>query len=919
MYRLIRFKATNLCGFVSGLGKKTVDIDLSGVYNKDVVAVLGENGTGKSTFLSMIHPLHTPSDKRTKFIVEGKEGSITREYLGEDMTRIVTKALYTPKKDGHTAKLYFTVIKEGEDPIELNPSGNVTSYNEILYTYMGVNKDYVAFASYNDLVRGIVDMTDTERKLNVSSLIPNTKRFETTYNIINDKYRDLRNTIRNISSKITQLASKDELEERVKRLADGLSEARAERDKALKKSSKLEGQLKAITGGKSADELTRDSRSQYNEMLATYSSMMGAVNELKDLVLELGKYSSENLSDLLDVGDKLCDKIPALEVKYAKTVAEKELYETKRKNFVSQKNELETRLDELQASLFSLRTQDVKELQDIKAELEHKLKSMAYYDPNESKYDNLSFEYVNSLANNLSILFNMSQVLLEQYGDIYDTYFSNYNKFVEVFDRHDSVVVRANELQAEIDRIYTEIADKEQYRRLQYILEKRPSNCVDDNCPFIANALQWNTIKPELEHLQTEYQKKKEELAEVNKELNSWDLYRGFERDVSQINDFMERIGHDVYQYTDGKYAVDTIVRELAKGDPSKYNACQDYLKTVAAILSEKAMYNDIVNVQLPKVDAAIELAENSQQSKDRIVREMTRLNDKLVDLNDDAMYADMSIVIVDDVQKRTVQKLDKLKRLRSVIKIADTKSREFADQEKEYNKTAGAVEEIASIKNDIDSYKEIIRECDEKIKEFEPALDRTRYMLRQLGMLKLEEATENHRFMVVDIMRSIISPGKGIWKEAIDIYMSEINLIANQVLKNTFGGDLLLEPFELTDKSFFMPYVFNGNRGPDISFASSSQRATVATAISMAIISKMVDKYSTITLDEFDATLSPANKEIITEVLVNSMRLLGIGTAYVITHNPENYEKAAVDVGYIVFPGGKLSGKKNKDYVEVS
>ena len=115
------------------------------------------------------------------------------------------------------------------------------------------------------------------------------------------------------------------------------------------------------------------------------------------------------------------------------------------------------------------------------------------------------------------------------------------------------------------------------------------------------------------------------------------------------------------------------------------------------------------------------------------------------------------------------------------------------------------------------------------------------------------------------------------------------------------------------------MPYIFNGNRGPDISFASSSQRATVATAISMAIISKMVDKYSTITLDEFDATLSPANKEIITEVLVNSMRLLGIGTAYVITHNPENYEKAAVDVGYIVFPGGKLSGKKNKDYVEVS
>ena len=147
---------------------------------------------------------------------------------------------------------------------------------------------------------------------------------------------------------------------------------------------------------------------------------------------------------------------------------------------------------------------------------------------------------------------------------------------------------------------------------------------------------------------------------------------------------------------------------------------------------------------------------------------------------------------------------------------------------------------------------------------------------------------------------------------------MDKINVIANQVLRNTFDGELILEPFELTDKSFFMPYIFKGNRSPDISLASSSQRSTVATAISMAIISEMVDKYSTITLDEFDKTLSPTYKDIITEVLIKSMQTLGIGTAFVITHNPENYEKSAVDVGYIIFPGGKLSGKKHKDFIEI-
>lgn len=381
MYRLLRFKATNLCGFLSGLNKKTVDIDLTPVYDKDVIAVLGENGSGKSTFLSLIHPVHTPSDKRTKFIAEGKEGTIIREYVNVDGSRIVTKAIYTPKKDGHTAKLYFKVISPDGEENELNPSGNVSSYNELLYTYMGVNKDYVSFASYNDLVRGIVDMTDTERKLNVSSLIPNTSRFETAYNIINDKYRDLRTTIRNISQKIAQLSDKDELEARVVRLADAVAASRRERDRALKKAAKLEGQLKAMTGGKSADELSKQSKKKYDKVLEIYSSMMADIRTLKNLVYNLGKFDSKDLSELIRFANKLCEKIPDLEVKYAKAIAEDEQYRSSSASYQKQINELENDLTELQASLFSLRTQDADDLKQVRSDLQSRIKRMEYYDP----------------------------------------------------------------------------------------------------------------------------------------------------------------------------------------------------------------------------------------------------------------------------------------------------------------------------------------------------------------------------------------------------------------------------------------------------------------------------------------------------------------------------------------------------------
>lgn len=918
MYRLIRFKATNLCGFLSGLNKKTVDIDLTPVYDKDVIAVLGENGSGKSTFLSLIHPVHTPSDKRTKFIAEGKEGSIIREYVNVDGSRIVTKAIYTPKKDGHTAKLYFKVINPDGEENELNPSGNVSSYNELLYTYMGVNKDYVSFASYNDLVRGIVDMTDTERKLNVSSLIPNTSRFETAYNIINDKYRDLRTTIRNISQKIAQLSDKDELEARVVRLADAVAASRRERDRALKKAAKLEGQLKAMTGGKSADELSKQSKKKYDKVLEIYSSMMADIRTLKNLVYDLGKFDSKDLSELIRFANKLCEKIPDLEVKYAKAIAEDEQYHSSSASYQKQINELENDLTELQASLFSLRTQDVDDLKQVRSDLQSRIKRMEYYDPEHDVYEDMTFEHANTLANQLDLVFRSAQGLSDRYGEIFSDYFNGGTLTSSLLENAVSYYDRENALKDELDRLSTEIAEKEQYRKLQYILEKRPANCVDDSCPFIANALQWNLVKPELDRLHEQYQKAQAEYRDaVNKSANA-KLAEAFNVEKEAFEELIKQFAPDVDKYTLGKYPLFETVKLLSKGDAKLYYDTLDLLKRIAAILSEKSLYLDIVNMQLPKINATIELAENSQISRAMIERQIQQKNDKLSAIRDECIYSEMSIGIIADVKKRTVDKLEKLKKLREVARSAEDHSREFSSTEKEYKDLADVVEKISDIKAEIEDYKDAVRKCDKEIAEYEPALDKTRYMLRQLGVLKLEEAERTHKFMVVDIMRSIVMPGKGLWKEAIDIYMSEINAIANQVLQNTFGGALMLEPFELTDKSFIMPYTYNGSTGPDISFASSSQRATVATAISMAIISKMVDKYSTITLDEFDATLSPANKEVITEVLVNSMKILGIGTAYVITHNPENYEKAAVNTGYILFPGGKISGKKDKDYVEI-
>lgn len=918
MYRLTHFRATNVIGFLSGMGKKTVDIDLSRLYDKSIIAILGDNGSGKSTFVSLVHPIHTPTDKRSKFIVEGKEGSVVREYLGDDGTCIITRAIYTPKKDGHTAKLFFKVIKPDGEEVELNPSGNVTSYYELVYTYMGVTKDYVTFASYNDLVRSIVDMTDTERKLNVSSLIPNTKRFETTYNIINDKYRDLRNTIRNISQKLTQIESKDVLEDRLKSLQKSLSDLRKDRDKALKKSSKLDGQLKAISGGKPVASIRQKVEDQHQDLITIYNALSRNIREIQDVIFDIDGFESDDLTELIQRGDCLCDKIPKLEVRYAKAIAEKETYADKVERDRKALRDLEAELNELQATMYSLQTQDLDDLKEIKKDAEKRIKHMQYYDPSDRRYDSLVFEQVMALSGSLATLQNIATGFLERYGELFSDSWSGGTLVDELLSDTTAEMDLAR-MERDEKEIYRLIASKEQFRSLQTILDRRPKSCIDDTCPFIANALEWPNIEKELVELNSQYRSVCEAIDQQKNHIDNVELAKRFVEDNESLISFADRLDEAVIVYTFGQFNIHDIVRDLSNGNTKSYYDCQDILKKCGATLSEKAMYDDIVQHQLPKLESDMQLAKNSQLNRDLISRNIEKTSDKINALHNELTNSSMAVVVAEDVSTRTGERLDALKHLRGLTRSTESMATEFNKKDSDYKALSKTVEQIISLQTEIDEYKDEIRICDAKIKEYEPAVDVTRYQLQQLKDLRLEESVENRRFMVVDIMRSIIQPGKGVWKEAIGIYMSEINMIANQVLMNTFGGELLLEPFELTDKSFFMPYTFNGNRSPDISFASSSQRSTVATAISMAIISKMIDKYSTITLDEFDATLSPANKEIVTEVLINSMKILGIGTAFVITHNPENYEKAAADVGYIIFPGSNvLSGKHNKDYVEV-
>lgn len=916
MYKLTYFSATNVIGFHGGLGRKHFVLDLTEFKDKDIIAICGDNATGKSTFLSLVHPSHTPSDDRSKFIIPGKEGSLIRVYTGDDGTVMTSKCIYSPvkDKDGHLAKCYLSMKRPGSDEeIELNPNGNVTSYNSLLYTYFGVNKDYLNFASYSDAVDGIVTMTGMERKNSVSSMIPNTGRFELAFNTINEKYKELRNLARNLSQKILALRDEDSLGADLRRVRNEIEDQQAIQDEYLTKLGKVEGRVKELSQGKDIHQMLDN----YNTMITNLAKYDSDLDKLKRYLMRL--YDELNLDyDSDSINFKGIDKISDHLNKYTQKIAKAEVNIVNYSNQIDKLREsiynLDKELAEIDSVLLGLQTQDIDELEESKKNYLAQLKDMRY-SKNKEKYNDMSYDGCVNLLRNVSTMDHMIQALYDSYGEMVSTYFGHY-------PNNESSVSNIEELHATIetstarrDMIYRAMIEKEQYMKFQDILEQRPVNCKIDTCPFIANALKWQHVAGEVAELKEQYNAIGVEIAAHENQVKQYEAELNLRAVAQNLIDYIMNHASSLKLYLE--VTPEEIFKSIANGT---WGTVLDVikLKNVAAILSEKDLYYTIINQRLPEIESAIKLAKMYGSNREMLLNRQRKLQASREDYVEE-LYTNKRKMVATD---------HNLESYRTKLRFWQ----EISDSVAQYKKLALERIDVANTaetrKNEITKIRELVEKCHgyeaklkdarKRLEELMPLKQSIETNLCNVINLKAEKDMIDQDFMIVEIIRSIVQPGKGIRNELINIYMYDIYQIANELLLNTFEGRLYLKEFIITDKEFVIPYVYNGSEGSDISCASSSQQSTIAMALSLAIMSKLIDKYGVIAIDEADRTLSAENKAIFIDILTKQMRVIGISQSFVITHSPEYYMNID-NIGFIGFPGWKRTGlHSNEDDIIV-
>lgn len=908
MYKLRRIEATNVIGFRSGLGRKKFELDLGNQMEHSIITVIGDNGSGKSCLLSLIHPTVWPTDGRRKFVVPGKEGILNREYVSDDGAVIRTKCIYKPKKggDGHTASCYFELTKPGKKPKELNPSGNVTSYESLLYDYFGITRDFVSFATYSAEVASIVKMTDQERKDSVSTMTPNVRKFERAYDVLNDKYKSLNTLAKDVAKRIAAYRTEEELEHDVKMVDDELKRATAERERSIRRVAEMEGRLRELGGGHDFDGMLEEYNRMADEVVRSDMEMRRLRTKLLAMCARAGLDVDDD--DETALFDEI-QRIPVRILRYERELAESRGKLAGYKEYLSRaRNDLsriENEMADARAALYGIQTQDVESLTATLEGYRRQLSEMRY-SKDVSRYDNLSYDEGVDLSRAVASLGRMVESMYDSYGELMSS---------DAEEPHDIETMRMEleSMEAKRDQLRRDIIEREQYRRLKDILDRRPAECVIDDCPFIANALQWNTISREIDILRDRLTEADIAIVGMTRALKDAELVTAFHRDWNNLVNYVNSMFPRLTRYL-GIENADVVLSSIRAGT---WETCLDLvtLKGVIAVLSEKELYHQIVNQRIPETERAIEISRAYGANRDMLIERLERLERSRAETVEIVEHYAIQIGLSEKAIEMSSTRLelwdeisDNLGRFANVVK-------ERLDMLTSLNASDAKIKSMRKLRDKMDEERRIAEEYGATLSRLYPRSEKLKMDLDAVRRLKADRRKIEDEFTVTSVMRQLVAPGKGIRKELIGIYMDEIKDVANRLLASTFGGRLMLRDFVITDKEFSIPYVYADSEGSDISYASASQQSTIATAISLAILSKVISAYGVLTFDEVDAPLNQRNKSEFIHVLSKQMEVVGVSQAWIVTQSPALYEP--YDVLFVKFPGGDIDSSGN-DVIEV-
>ena len=395
--KILYLKLKNYATIYTAMNLKEIEIDFTKCKN-NVILLVGANGSGKTSIISTLHPFayYGNMDIRNNndIICEGKDGYKEIHIQDDEDIYKIQHHYKNSKKGSITVKSF--IQKNGE---ELNPNGNVTSFNEVIKTELSLELDFLRLLRLGSNVTNLIDMKASERKSFASFLLSDIDTYTNLFKKISEDSRVLRGMIKTVSDRLVKLnvIDKSVLETDIKNMEIQLSGYLDKKDNLQKELGTVEGRIKTLVPDgidymiSSIRELESSIRSNINDqnrIINHMNKMCIILTQDIDKEIEFFKLKIDKMENQVSVNDNML------------------LFYTEQLNpLYHKKEELESKLKECVSDL------TYRQMDSLYVELSEKLKE---YDHKFKDYNPIYTK--DNLINLLEILKQIDSVVSEIQG-----------------------------------------------------------------------------------------------------------------------------------------------------------------------------------------------------------------------------------------------------------------------------------------------------------------------------------------------------------------------------------------------------------------------------------------------------------------------------------------------------------------------
>ena len=874
--RFTGIQLENYIGIYNGLGMNNIYIDMSKATHR-ILLIRGENGSGKTTIFNAMSVLPDSNDSFIPGLAAHKTVTLQDGY-----TSYLIQFHHNVNGNGDRmpTRAYIQKMAAGIGSSELNPSGNVTSYMDILENELGLDPNFVALSQLSSEDRGIAGKRPAERKRFVNSIMTSMEVYNGIYKSLSKKASALKQNISTISINLSAIGDPQAILASLKSADAQIDAYNKHREEAMAAIVEARTKKEMIDHEGKTEQLYQ----QHAAALEAEETEIHKINATLDSPCFDAQYTADVYQKTIDSYKRAHDD----------ALLEDERLMNEQYNLISKKQSDERMLAQKENQIRTLTNADsFEDLSDRIADHEARMTELA------SQIAETGIpagamskdQYIKALDTLKDLQEAVAAFKSKYYVSLIDDVLEvvkSEGKVRYLTQEVDDWAEQTKKEQAFVDSLTAVVDEYTHQINVLSNLDKRPQLCQLDACFFLQDLLAIERNDPVGKRQQAVRDLNHHEVL-LEQAKKKWAYVVAFNtcaKDYSIIERMVDMNGAILSHFPNGAIFSDkvSLIDALISNKDIQYvddiyahievaNAFDEYLseQQVLATLQQKlSLYEGnagVIDELKAELDSLEETLKGTTARLKKIEEERQEIKAKAAHMQD----------AYDDSVKKTAT-YSKLAR-----HIAAANEHKAAMSE-----CMGVMQKVTELNAIIQEKQKLLDSISGFIKPLTMERDRLTHSIQQIDDYNRQLTALQSDYAKIDTIRYYSNPTTGVQLVFMELYMGKILGLANNLLSLLFGGKYVIQPFIIDQTDFRIPCLGDGLINDDISSMSSAQVAMISMIIGFSLLHNSSTHYNIIKLDELDGPLDEANRILFIEVLKRIMDIMRTEQCVLISHNTE-------------------------------